>query len=400
MLPKLRTLRDSSPAQILAVRALKPAQEIVTRGLGDARRAVSIAKITVKPKKSRLDQKEKIDASVLVKEFQNLSKEKSNLKAEKAQLEGEKKAGIKSGDEDAETKIEEVDLQLTRLSAQLKRLGQEMTKLAELVEISAKTSKSIIRQLHGNEAVHEAPSKEFRATRTNGGPEKDKTAYALVLETAEGPVTLAGIFAKKAALPVHDGGIKHTDLPGHVGEIKRAKPAGNKDKHNTFGFYSISSNQDFGGTGSGKALIVRVRETLKDSFALTTVSPVRGFHEKRDMEAFFALTDDQKTQEVLAYLMRGKDPVASFHLGNGAYIGNIHFNADDPDDPVTINYVYPGSDDILEANQEHKKSGLIVMAPHLYRLASQQDNLRKPHNAGIDRLPVPENANRIRGLAA
>jgi hypothetical protein len=67
-----------------------------------------------------------------------------------------------------------------------------------------------------------------------------------------------------------------------------------------------------------------------------------------------------------------QDPVQKFHLGNGAQVGAIHFNASAKGHPdyelggnVMISYRYPRTKDRLGENKEILKSGHIPCSYHL-----------------------------------
>ena len=110
---------------------------------------------------------------------------------------------------------------------------------------------------------------------------------------------------------------------------------------NTAVFYSISNCQDgLSGISFGNFLIKQVAHKLKqevDSIEkFVTLSPVPGFvrwleSKSKDQN----IDDDNLTAEALLYLTASEredrlpnDPVARFHLGNGAILEKINLNAD------------------------------------------------------------------------
>ena len=138
---------------------------------------------------------------------------------------------------------------------------------------------------------------------------------------------------------------------------------------NTAVFYSISNCQDgLSGISFGNFLIKQVAHKLKqevDSIEkFVTLSPVPGFvrwleSKSKDQN----IDDDNLTAEALLYLTASEredklpnDPVARFHLGNGAILEKINLNADLSKKGILqskgmmVNYLY--NLDLLEKNHE------------------------------------------------
>ncbi len=69
---------------------------------------------------------------------------------------------------------------------------------------------------------------------------------------------------------------------------------------------------------------------------------------------------------VLEYLMTQKDNVMNFHLGNGAYIGDINFTPSNSQDWVTMNYVYsPDAERVGRYEKLYRGGKMRAVSPHL-----------------------------------
>ena len=138
---------------------------------------------------------------------------------------------------------------------------------------------------------------------------------------------------------------------------------------NTAVFYSISNCQDgLAGISFGNFLIKKVAHKLKqeldDLSKFVTLSPVPGFVkwlEKKSLQD--NLDDDSLMTQAILYLTESEredntpnDPVAKFHLGNGAILEKINLNADLSTKGVAqskgmmVNYLY--NLELLEKNHE------------------------------------------------
>ena len=148
------------------------------------------------------------------------------------------------------------------------------------------------------------------------------------------------------------------------------------NKINTAVFYSISNCQDgLAGISFGNFLIKKVAHRLKQEIPglnkFVTLSPVPGL--MRWMEKNAPLTfenclnkiDDEENllKKTFVYLTESNrednlpnDPVARFHLGNGAILHKINLNADSSQKGLTqsngvmVNYLYDL--DVVEKNHE------------------------------------------------
>ena len=138
---------------------------------------------------------------------------------------------------------------------------------------------------------------------------------------------------------------------------------------NTAVFYSISNCQDgLSGISFGNFLIKKVAHKLKqeneglDRFV--TLSPAPGFTKwLKEKSIDEDLHEDNLLKQALIYLLDSdredgypNDPVAKFHLGNGAILEKVNLNSDlsskgiNQSKGVMINYLY--NLDLLEKNHE------------------------------------------------
>jgi malonyl-CoA decarboxylase len=207
------------------------------------------------------------------------------------------------------------------------------------------------------------------------------------------------------------------DLKGQVTDPHAAKAAI---------FYSITNCQaGLRGISFGNLLIKQVVEDLGKSLpglkVFSTLSPIPGFRQwllageaglvvSEGVRAALVHTEsahlpdsvtalagirEELTRLCAYYLVRAKsgtrpvDPVARFHLANGARLERINWAGDVSDAGMsrsfgfTANYVYRLAD--LEMNHEsYVKDNLVVSAPRLWRLAQSavsRDRLRTSSDA-------------------
>ncbi len=233
------------------------------------------------------------------------------------------------------------------LSQQLDTIGARLLGAAKLIDVTKQSSTLFHEQLFKSEAVHKLPTLEEFLAKRFGGPKTDKGTKVLGLETDSGVVVLSGIFIKKVKLDRDGDGHAHfKDIPGHVGELKDQEPTrykrAGKRQQDAVIFYTISG----GPVGkAGVELVKRLAEDFNGAVLVSTLSPIRDLYKVIPKDAFNEMTGTEIKQSVLDYLSQGTDPVAKFHLGNGATIGDININLGDPIDPITINYIYSADAD-------------------------------------------------------
>jgi len=146
-------------------------------------------------------------------------------------------------------------------------------------------------------------------------------------------------------------------------------------------FYSISNCQaGLAGISFGNSLIKQVASDLATDLpglsTFVTLSPIPGLN--RWLETSKLANENLGQDEALAahYLLKAKkpdgmplDPVARFHLGNGAKVHAVHAQADTSDNGVEqsngtmVNYLY----DLSQISQNHEKfvgeSIVVASAP-------------------------------------
>jgi len=197
-----------------------------------------------------------------------------------------------------------------------------------------------------------------------------KRCFALIQEHEDGTREIkAAIYTHWSDQPEEDDSWKM--LPGHIDTIKQERSRKLEGEPTVVTFFSISSF----GKGAGKKLI----STLHTAFTgaanppiLTTLSPLRslgGWLEEGGR--MLGDTFDDMVATVAEFLSLREDPVQNFHLGNGAQVGAIHFNASasgpDADDGAgcMISYRYPRKPGRLDQNKGEFDEGAIPVSNHL-----------------------------------
>ena len=167
------------------------------------------------------------------------------------------------------------------------------------------------------------------------------------------------------------------EIPTSIQNIIRMdREETNLDEINTAVFYSISNCQDgLSGISFGNFLIKKVAHKLKQEIqglnTFVTLSPVPGLMKWMENNAPLVhdnclnkvQDDEDLIKKTINYLTESNredklpnDPVARFHLGNGAILHKINLNADisakgmKQSHGIMINYLYDLS--IVEKNHE------------------------------------------------
>ncbi len=163
------------------------------------------------------------------------------------------------------------------------------------------------------------------------------------------------------------------EIPKAIQSILADRNDADDGRPKTATFYSISNCQTgLAGISFGNSLIKTVVSELRREFEsleqFVTLSPLPIFADwlsKQSLAGPPPLEDDQKMSDLAAcYLVHGKtksgtpfDPVARFHLGNGARIHALHANADisangkSRSHAVMVNYLY----DLKQLEVNHQK---------------------------------------------
>ena len=224
-----------------------------------------------------------------------------------------------------------------------------------LKEIDWSTPASILEKIIAYEAVHEINS--WTELRSRLEPE-DRRCFSFFHPLIPNEPL---IFVEVALT---------NNMPKKIDEvIKVDRNVMSEEDINTAVFYSISSCQDgLSGISFGNFLIKEVVYKLKrKNEALekfVTLSPAPDFTKWLKKQSIDEDLDDESLmKEAMAYLLYSNredefpnDPVARFHLGNGATLERINLNADMSlkgiyqSKGMMVNYLY--DPDLLEKNHE------------------------------------------------
>lgn len=250
------------------------------------------------------------------------------------------------------------------------------------------TPASVLEKIIAYEAVHEITS--WDALRARLAPE-DRRCFAFFHpRMPEEPL----IFVEVALTDT---------IPGNIADVLQMdRPITSKDKASTAVFYSISNCQaGLAGISFGNFLIKRVAQELQlehpQLTTFVTLSPVPGLmrwmrREMPDLAEQFAADgrpdwpadadslEPAFTAAALRYFTRSdrpdgwpNDPVARFHLGNGAILEQINYGADKSPKGMAqsaalmVNYRYDL--DVVEANHEaFHETKTVLLSPALKTL--------------------------------
>ena len=159
------------------------------------------------------------------------------------------------------------------------------------------------------------------------------------------------------------------------------------DDADTAVFYSISNCQSgLAGISFGNSLIKQVASDLsRDLLSLknfVTLSPIPGMNSWLEKNDFPGSSENEERAMAAHYLLEAKrsdglpaDPVARFHLGNGAMVHAVHAGADVSDNGMAqsngamVNYLYDLSE--ITANHEQfiaKKT--VIASPDVRALSA------------------------------
>ncbi|MBY6154407.1 malonyl-CoA decarboxylase [Vannielia litorea] len=180
-------------------------------------------------------------------------------------------------------------------------------------------------------------------------------------------------------------------IPGSVQALlAEGRPALPEAEADTAVFYSISNCQaGLAGISFGNSLIKQVASDLSAEVpglsTFVTLSPIPGLASWM-VEQELEPGDDTRLRQLAAYYLtrakgRGnapRDPVARFHLGNGAQVHMLHAEADTSEKGhaqshgVMVNYLY----DLSRVTQNHERfaeSGEIAASAEVRALAQAAD---------------------------
>ena len=177
-------------------------------------------------------------------------------------------------------------------------------------------------------------------------------------------------------------------IPSSIQELLAdGRDAIDSDDADTAVFYSISNCQPgLAGISFGNSLIKQVAsDLLRDLLSLknfVTLSPIPGMNSWLEKNDFPGSSENEERAMAAHYLLEAKrsdglpaDPVARFHLGNGAMVHAVHAGADVSDNGMAqsngamVNYLYDLSE--ITANHEQfiaKKT--VIASPDVRALSA------------------------------
>src|SRR6056300_1163316 len=266
---------------------------------------------------------------------------------------------------------ERIKLLLRDSSPHLKALDDGLLKLFSywfnssflvLEKIDWSTPANVLEKIIEYEAVHEINS--WKDLRSRLAP-NDRQCFAFFHPLVpEDPLIFVEVALTK-------------EIPTSIQNIiKLDREEINSDEINTAVFYSISNCQDgLTGISFGNFLIKKVAHKLKQEIqglkTFVTLSPVPGLMKWMENNAPLVYEnclnkvkdDENLIKKTISYLTESNredlmpnDPVARFHLGNGAILHKINLNADmstkgmEQSHGAMINYLYDLS--VVERNHE------------------------------------------------
>ena len=181
-------------------------------------------------------------------------------------------------------------------------------------------------------------------------------------------------------------------IPGSVqGVLADERETIAAEEADTAVFYSISNCQaGLAGISFGNSLIKQVVADLSRELpnlkTFVTLSPIPGLNRwKKEITALDGGSENDQLQLAAHYLLKAKrpdgspyDPVARFHLGNGALVHAVHANADLSDNGraqsggTMVNYLYDLS--LISKNHERFASAQdVVASPAVTALSAAAD---------------------------
>lgn len=276
----------------------------------------------------------------------------------------------------------------------VKDLHTEIKQAARLTRILPDTvsGQNVLEQIIRNEQVHPVASIDDLLTHRLGMEGMNKDCQALIVPTREGPQVLAQIFRYHVEVDVEAGMIDLQNLPGNVDPIRTSQVEQQTGRENVTGYWTISSERPGNRkpvSGIGRELVKALVEQTPPGRFETTISPVRGLYKKIAIEDLKNYDPVDACQAALNYLLERKDPVLSFHVGNGAYIGWVHFNPGSETDPVIINYVYDRDSAARNAALFNRGKGQLPLSPALYHMVDSSQQAKAFNIYGGTFVPMP-----------
>lgn len=252
------------------------------------------------------------------------------------------------------------------LGREFRAAAKQINTGAAFIQLTPDTDPALLAQLCQDEKVHPVSFEAYMQTRI-ARPGHNKGAFARAALDKNGPRGLSAMYVLYDRIACGaDGSIPLAHLRGDIHAVKNAPPVSCAFSPNILYPYTVTSK--FMGAGNYQAAQTRAAHV---GLAMVTMSPVRECKVGRDM----ALPEPDRIRAVADYLAgregySAMDPVAFFHMSNGAYAGRVQFNPADTLDTLAINYPYSADDGVIASNQRTFKAGYVPMARELYEYVS------------------------------
>lgn len=302
--------------------------------------------------------------------------------------------------------IEDIDHALAPVKRDIKTLigddWKAFLEQADLVPITKNSGDDIIAQLHANEAVHPVYSfDDFKAQRI-GDDGDDKSTHALVLNVPGKngevkPVILAAVFVKHVNLPLlDDGTVAIAEIPGNLQALKQEGPQPLMHEDSTMPghiLYTITNPELARGTA--RVLADRLLLSFNGKAVVSTLSPMRQLYETIPVEELIQKGDAEIEILALRHLASGANSVFHFHgKTKGAQVLKLNRNNGDPDDPLSVNYMYSADPEVRMRSAEMAQRRALSISEGLVAAASaagiqfgvaQRDGIQSPRDVDWSR---------------
>lgn len=230
--------------------------------------------------------------------------------------------------------------------------------------------------------VHPIATPDELLTHRLGMPGDTKQTFALTVPNGAngGRDVAAVVYTHLSRRAMTNGETDERALPGNVADILNTPAGPATAEPNTIIFYSISSFVPRAGKNLLNGLLNIVRTSPQD-VTTATLSPLRSLKDwmldvSSGRYGHAPLADDHAMRHIaLKCLLDNHNDVQRFHMGNGAYVGDINLRANTPDSKdgwhglqVMVNYVYPRDPQEQAYNKScylHKDGPTLRMATHL-----------------------------------
>ncbi|MGB1076870.1 MAG: malonyl-CoA decarboxylase domain-containing protein [Bdellovibrionales bacterium] len=335
-------------------------------------------------------------------------------------------------------RLQKVSKAIQNTEANLQKLKEEKAsiekglaqKVVEFTQVLPTEEHGVFHtQLFKNEKVHPLRTTEELVSQRIGPEDSNRRCYIRYVDRKGlGPKITAGIFVDFSVIDLDPHKNFEENFPGNINAVKNTSiemlipPGKESGQYVVAILYTISNGEnssDMSWEKGGRSLASNIYQRLYDeasekgyNLIISTLSPVRTpqndgiskwLYEQKDFRHLVSKQEngeyvasnklldliqtpegqDVMRQQVIRYLASYRnsegypDQVMNFHLGNGAYVGDINFNQDNPKDWLMMNYVYHPDSNVVTSNQtlySHRNadgSYLRPMSAHLYNFAQE-----------------------------